>query len=419
MRCEFLHLSDVHLGYQQYGHPERFNDFGRAFLWAVRYAVENQVGFVLICGDLFHKSAIDPPTLLWAVNGLDKLRQAEIGVIAVAGNHDRARYHDRSSWLDYLAERGHIALLSPVFEEGEIQLAPWDGSDGAYVDMDGLRVYGVPYLGASIRSVLADLPSVVTDHDEHGPEFTVLMGHFGLEGEMPGVPGGLSHNEVTPLRDCVDYLALGHWHKPFEREQWIYNPGSLETCAMDERRWPGGFYHVTVDTEDDPKHRATHIQNPRRPFHRMLLAVDEYSTPQELYDGLRGRLTAEESVIRSSDLAPVVEVALEGVLAFDRGTLDMDYIQAVVHEVLCPLIVRVKNKTRASEFEIPFEERLNPRELERKVLRDLILRDSRYRDRAEVWAELMSEVKTMALAGSSPEAIVATMRQRIVDPSED
>ncbi len=419
MRCEFLHLSDVHLGYQQYGHPERFNDFGRAFLSAVRYAVENQVGFVLICGDLFHKSAIDPPTLLWAVNGLDKLRQAEIGVIAVAGNHDRARYRDRSSWLDYLAERGHIALLSPVFEEGEIQLPPWDGSDGAYVDMDGLRVYGVPYLGASIRSVLADLPSVVTDHNEHGPEFTVLMGHLGLEGEMPGVPGGLSHNEVAPLRDCVDYLALGHWHKPFEREQWIYNPGSLETCAMDERRWHGGFYHVTVDTEDDPKHRATHIQNPRRPFHRMLLAVDEYSTPQDLYDGLRARLTAEESVIRSSDLAPVVEVALEGVLAFDRGTLDMDHIQAVVHEVLCPLIARVKNKTRASEFEIPFEERLNPRELELKVLRDLILRDSRYRDRAEVWAELMSEVKTMALAGSSPEAIVATMRQRIVDPSED
>ena len=51
MHTSFLHLSDIHLGYQQYGHRERFNDFGRAFLSAVRYAVENQVGFVLISGD--------------------------------------------------------------------------------------------------------------------------------------------------------------------------------------------------------------------------------------------------------------------------------------------------------------------------------------------------------------------------------
>ncbi len=419
MRCEFLHISDTHLGYQQYGHPERFNDFGRAFLSVVDYAVQNQVDFVVISGDFFHKSAIDPATLLQAVNGLDRLEQAGIAVVAVAGNHDRARYRDRFSWLDYLAERGHLALLSPSFEETGMRLLPWDGNQGAYVNIRGTLIYGVPYLGASIRPVLADLPRALADQDEDEVEFTVLMGHFGLEGEMPGVLGGLLQNEIAPLRDCVDYLALGHWHKPFEREGWIYNPGSLETCAMDECRWQGGFYHVTVDCESDPKHTARHIESDRRPFHRLLLAVDEYTTPQALYDGLRARLEAEEPMMRSGDLAPVVEVSLEGVLPFDRRTLDMDYVEGLIHEIVCPLIARLKNNTRPSEFDIPVEERLTRTELEHRVLRDLILRDSRYRDRAESWASLMTDVKTIVLADSPPEAIVRTMRQRIVEASED
>jgi exonuclease SbcD len=419
MRCSFLQVADVHLGYQQYGDPERFNDFGRAFLSVVRYAVENQVGFVLISGDLFHKSAIDPPTLLQAVNGLQELQEAEILAVAVAGNHDRPRYRDRFSWLDYLAERGHLVLLSPVFDEERIRLSPWDGREGAYLDIDGVRIYGVPYLGASIRPVLAGMLETLAEQGKDQIKFTVLMAHFGLEGEMPGVPGGLSHGEVAPLGECVDYLALGHWHKPFEREDWIYNPGTLETCAMDEYRWRGGFYHVTVDTESDPKHAVSHIKNRRRPFHRLIIPVDEYATPQDICDALRARLEAEKSAITSTDLAPVVEVSLEGVLAFDRGTLDMDCMQAVVHEILCPLIARVKNNTRPSEFEIPLEERLSRAELERKVLRDLILRDSRYRDQAEAWTSLVSEVKTMALTGSSPEAIVATMRQHIVEARED
>ena len=419
MIASFVHLADVHLGYQQYGHPERFNDFGRAFLSAVRFGVENQVGFVLISGDLFHKSAIDPPTLLQAVSGLQELREAGIAVIGVVGNHDRPRYRDRFSWLDYLAERGHLVLLSPVFDEEQIRLPLWNGSEGAYLDIDGVRIYGVPYLGASIRPVLAGVLDALADQDNNDVGFTVLMAHFGLEGEMPGVPGGLSHNEVAPLGDCTDYLALGHWHKPFEREGWIYNPGTLETCAMDEYRWQGGFYHVTVNTESHPKHRARHIRGRRRPFRRLIIPVDECATPHDLYNGLRARLEAEKSAISSSELDPVVEVTLDGVLAFDRGSLDTGHIQEVVNEALRPLIVRVRNHTRASEFEIPFEERLTRRELERKVLTDLVLRDSRYRDRAEVWAELMSEVKTMALAGSSPEAIVATMRERVVEPSED
>jgi len=416
---DFLHLSDVHLGYQQYGYRERFNDFGRAFLAVVDYAVQHEVGFVVISGDFFHRSAVDPPTLLQAVSGLDRLRQVQIPVVAVAGNHDRARYRDRFSWLDFLSERGYLYLLSPTFEEAGISLLPWDGSQGAYVDIGGVRVYGIPYLGASIRPVLAELPRVLTGHEKDGIEFTVLAGHFGLEGEMPGVPGGLQHNEVAPLKEYVDYLALGHWHKPFEREGWIYNPGSLETCAMDERRWHGGFYHVTVDTRHTPKYQAQHVKSRRRPFHRLPFQVDEYATPQALYDGLHSRLKDAAPQMNVSDLAPVVEISLEGILAFDRGDLDLEYVRKLTEEIASPLIVKVKNNTRSTEFEIAPDIALNRTDLERTVLKDLLMRDARYREQAEEWAAVAVEVKRMVLTGSAPESIAAAVRRQLVDAEQE
>lgn len=419
MQVEFLHIADVHLGYQQYGLPERFNDFGRAFLAAIDYAVEHRMDFVLISGDLFHKSAIDPPTLLQAVDGLERLHQAGIPVVAIVGNHDRARYRDRFSWLDYLAERGYLALLSPDFGEAGVHLSPWDRSEGAYVDIQGVRIYGLPYLGSSTRKALEEFPKALAKQGTEGIKFTVVMGHFGLEGEMPGVPGGIPHSETAPLEEYVDYLALGHWHKPFEREGWIYNPGSLETCAMDERRWHGGFYHVTVDTRSNPKHTVRHIKSHRRPFHRLVFPVDEYTAPEALYDGLRARLQEERPMMRLSDLAPVVEVSLEGILAFDRSALDLEHVRELIDEIVSPLIARPRNNTRSTEFEVSPEERLSRTELERQVLRDLIRRDSRYRGQTERWANLASAVKMMALTGSPPEAIATTMRQQIAEMSEE
>jgi exonuclease SbcD len=51
----FIHASDFHLGYAQYGLPERFWDYARAFNSVIRHAIDHWVEFILISGDLFHK----------------------------------------------------------------------------------------------------------------------------------------------------------------------------------------------------------------------------------------------------------------------------------------------------------------------------------------------------------------------------
>ncbi|MBU0492764.1 MAG: DNA repair exonuclease [Chloroflexi bacterium] len=428
MPVEFLHLADVHLGYQQYGHSERWADFGRAFQAALDYAVQHQMGLVLISGDLLHQSAIEPRTLLQALTGLDHLRQHDIPAVAIAGNHDLARTRnggrdagrDRASWLDFLAARGYLYLLRPQFTDAGLNLLPWDGQTGAYVDLAGLRVYGLPYLGAATRRVLEQLPPALAAQDQDDARFTVLLGHFGLEGELPGLPGGLPYSVMAALREHVDYLALGHWHKPFQRDDWIYNPGSLETCAMNERRWPGGFYHVTVDCQQEPRHVARHVPGRRRPLHRLVFPVDDYPSPQRLYAGLQAYLmTAHSALWTGGELAPVVEVSLEGSLAFDRCALDLDRVSQVIDEVVAPLLARPRNNTLAPTLELAPGEHWPRTELEHHVLADLVRRDGRHRDQVEAWVRLTSAVKQMALVGSPPEAIAAALRQRLTELDEE
>src|SRR5690348_6799778 len=94
MRASFIHLADTHLGYEQYGVRERFNDFSRAFWEIMDEAANRPVDFVVIAGDLFNKRAIDALTLIHAVEGLKKLKEKGIPVIAIEGNHDRSYYRD-------------------------------------------------------------------------------------------------------------------------------------------------------------------------------------------------------------------------------------------------------------------------------------------------------------------------------------
>ena len=414
MKCKFLHLSDVHLGYQQYNCKERFNDFGRAFLHIVDRAISERVDFVVLAGDLFQKRAIDPPTLLQAIEGLSRLKGAGIPVAAVEGNHERAHYRDVFSWMDFLADRGYFALLNPVsFKEGVPVLTAWNGENGAYLDLlGGVRIYGLKYYGAVTDRVVEGLITALADADHTDVEYVILVMHAGLEGVLPHYSATLTYNQLVPLHGYVDYLALGHIHKPFEREDWIYNPGSPETCGMDEAAWPDrGYYLVGVDTEQASKHTAQPVRNPRRPFHRLSLKVDTYEGPDALYAAAE-KYARKEAARHPKNPQPVIELVLEGVLAFDRHELDVKRLEAIVEVALNALLVRVTNRTVPTEYEVSGDESKPRDELEREVVEDLVERDARYRPAAGDWAETILTVKRMSLEGTSPEGILDYLESR-------
>ena len=417
VNARFLHVADCHLGYRQYNNTERYNDFARALRSVIRIAIAEKVDFVILAGDLFEKRAIDALTLNQATVILELLKAANIPCIAVEGNHEKAYFHDHIGWMRFLAERDLLILLEP-FKQGELALTPFAKRNGAYIDIrPGLRVYGLPYSGSATVKAVEAYAAALVDLPQEEIDYTIFVAHAGVEGVVDD-QGGLSHRQWSVLKPYVDYLALGHIHKPYEFDGWIYNPGSPETCSMTEVAWPErGYYLVDVDTAHEhtaeaPKHTATLHANPRRTFHRLSMKVDHYTEPDELYDHCRTFLARKVRDLSSSvnkKERPVVELALTGVLPFDRRALDITYLEEQVQESFNPLHAQVRNLTRTSDFAIETEESLSRSELERQVLTSLLERDARFRDESANWTNLILSLKELALGGSAPEAILTEL----------
>ncbi len=402
---KFLHLADIHLGYQQYNSLARFQDFGAAFERAVRYGIAQGVDVILIAGDLFHKATVEPWAYIQAVEVLSLARDAGIPVLAVEGNHDQARYRDRISWLSVLAHEGYLALLCPHFEDRTVTLGAWDGKVGAVFDIGPLRVVGVPWLGASASFWMPRLGEALAALPRGDTRCTVLLTHAGIEGEMPHMSGCLTHPELAPLRGSVEYIALGHMHKPFERDGWLFNPGSLETCAMEERQWERGMYDVTL--QPGGSFAARHIHASPRPFFREMFAVTRHESPAELLRALRERLRAKKVAWHRDGRKPVVELFLEGTLPFDRSALDLEELRAAVQEEADPLVARVNASAMSVRgVQLRGAEQLSAEELERAVLHEIAASDIRFARHAEAWAGVMFDVKEQALERATPESLL-------------
>jgi predicted phosphodiesterase len=429
MRATFVHTADNHLGYEQYGFKERFNDFARAFYAVVDDAVARRADLFIIAGDLFNKRAIDALTLMQAQEGLQRLKSAGIPAVAIEGNHDRSYYRDGVSWLQFLCWQGLLQLLNPTVAEGLPQLTAWDADSlrGAYVDLKGgkLRVYGLPWYGASTTRVMEGLARALEAarpaEEAAGTEYRVLVLHTGVEGIVPQLHGLPTRAQFEPLRGLVDYVALGHVHKHYCIDDWLYNPGSTETWGAEESAWERGYYAVAIDTDvpaGAPRHTARHLVNPRRPFLRFTFPVDGLTSPASLYEHFerfcRDRAHDHREV---ADREPVVDVALTGVLGFDAGSYERAKLEECVARHFRPLVARVHDNTRDADFD-PLGEELGDgrdrstwQQLEVHVFQELLSRDARYAPEASRWARLLAELKQMALAGEDPAGIALRLRE--------
>jgi DNA repair exonuclease SbcCD nuclease subunit len=250
----------------------------------------------------------------------------------VEGNHELAYHNERIGWVEMLAARQLIILLHPKFEENGVRLSPYNNREGSYCDpLPGLRVHGLRYVGSSVAPAIQNYAEALAALPRDGIEYTIFVTHAGLEGVLPDQIGGLTHRQLAVLRPHVDYLALGHVHKPFEFDGWIYNPGSIETCAINEASWPErGYYLVEVDTAraqgtESLKHHVQLKASPRRPVHRLSVKTDLFTTPEALYDHCRELLHRKARDLRTPNLAdkrPVVELQLNGLLSFQRSALN-------------------------------------------------------------------------------------------------
>ncbi|RLI70677.1 metallophosphoesterase, partial [Archaeoglobales archaeon] len=316
---KFIHMADVHLGFKQYGSEARLLDFAQAFKNAVRYGIDEDVDFVIIAGDLFHKkSDVDPFTLTQATKVLEMAKKAEIPVIAVEGNHDSTYFKDHYSWMDYLAMNDYLINLKPSFEEG-MKLKEWDGQSGAYVDIDGVRIYGMKYYGSLTERILDEYVKKIKKKG-----FTVFVAHVGIEGYM-NIYGCVSATKLHKFKNKVDYIALGHIHKSFV-EDFIFNPGSLETCDISEYSFKRGAFLV----EFDGKIRYNLVEFPRRKFVILEHNFEDYDSFKEFLSNQNKKETKDS----------VLHLKLNAKRNVKKLVDDIK-LQKIVYEILNPLIVRL------------------------------------------------------------------------------
>jgi len=436
MKASFIHIADTHLGYEQYGVRERFNDFSRAFWDIIDDALYREADFLVIAGDLFHKRAIDALTLIHAIEGLKKLKAKGIPVIAIEGNHDRSYYREGISWLQFLCHEQYLTLLSPRMREGAPVITAWEQSTmaGSHVDvLDGkVRVYGLPWQGAAtvrtIEGMAQALEAARLEEEAAGIEYRLLMMHSGVDSVVPRVQGLPTMAQFQPLRRHVDYLALGHVHKPYEYYNWMYNPGSTETCGAEEAAWEDrGYYFVEIDSDNATRngdadarpvmHRASHLVSKRRPFARLEVRVDSLGEPNDVYNRLETACRRERNHYENDALRPLVQVQLIGTLAFDAGSLDIPYMEKLVYDLVDPLYARIENNTNDRDYipeggELDGRDRSTWHELERRIFEDLVSRDSRYLAHREQWSQALADLKRMALEKEDPAEIAQFLRNK-------
>jgi len=396
----FIHASDMHLGYAQYGLEERFRDYARAFQSVIKYAINHKAEFILISGDLFHKRNINAPTYLQAYKVLLELkdRSPSTQVYAIEGNHDLAFHADGKSWLEILNSQGLLRLIRLKEADG-VKLM------GDYVELDNVRIFGVKYIGSNTTSSIQQIADEIKKTEaEHGKKYTILMMHFGLEGQVKQSEAGeIPYSSLMPLKEVVDYLALGHFHMQYEMDGWIFNPGSIEMISMNEFGLPKGFYHV----KDSGAKLITPVT---RSIRRIKLDISGIVTPDTLYSSIKNLLERQTSNL--SDNKPLVELLLYGELSFPKSDIDIDKIRKMLEEEFKPLSSEVKIEKSNSQYSINESDvrGLSREQIELRIFIERVKLDARFRDNADAIVNTMIEVKKKAAAGIEEGEIRADLR---------
>ena len=255
-----LHFADAHIDMTNYGRhdpqsglPMRVMDFLKSLDTIVDTAIEENVDMVLFAGDAY-KDRTPAPTFQreWG-RRIMRLSRAGIPTLLLVGNHDLSPALGRAHALDPFdtLEVPHIkvldkpAFLRPDDLEGlplQVMALPWISRSGMMAQLgvsasDTTRLYET--LGERLFELVegwleaADpsLPTILTAHCSiqcavYGGERTVMLG-----GDLV-LPGSM-------MRDPrLDYVALGHIHKPQDLNEGahppVIYPGSIERVDFGE-----------------------------------------------------------------------------------------------------------------------------------------------------------------------------------------
>jgi DNA repair exonuclease SbcCD nuclease subunit len=296
-KVRFIHCADLHLdsplrGLERYeGAPvdEMRQATRRSFVNIVDLALEREVDFLLIAGDVFDGDWLDFNTGLFFANQLRRLADGDIRVFIVRGNHDA---------LSKISKAVPLPQNTHVFKASK----PETVVDEAL----GLVIHGQSFAdGAVAEDLAARYPDALPGLLNIGLLHTALSGREGHETYAP-----TTVERLTAKR--YHYWALGHVHaREIVRENpWIVFPGNTpgNTQGRHARELGAkGCLLVEGDTEEGIRSVEFLATDVARWFH-LNLDASEWATVDEAQAAVQQavRALAQESGDRLLALRPAI-----------------------------------------------------------------------------------------------------------------
>ncbi len=318
---KFAHLADTHLGYRQFGLYERERDFYEVFEKIIDRIIEEKVDFVIHSGDLFDNSRPSPLALLTFQKCLLKLKNANIPVYAIAGNHDSV-LRKGAIPPQVLFKKFGLKVISPI------------NTNYMYEDV---FIAGLPYYSSSqyknLKNKLSELSKKAANHEK-----SILVLHQGIDKYF-----NLQYElEIGDIPDNFTYYALGHLHNfindDFGKGKLVY-PGSSEvwktTELADYRKNGKGFVIVDLDGKK-PSVERIKIDIPREFIERTLD-----------YENMAQGIEEIKQTIKDFDKKPILNLTVTNVTSTSTA-------HEIINEELDDLALMIRPK-----FKVPGEESID------------------------------------------------------------
>jgi exonuclease SbcD len=237
-RARLFHLSDTHLGHQQYARTDaaglnvREQDVAQAFRAVVDAAVAERPDLVLHAGDLFDGVRPGNRALATAMEGFVRLSGAGIPTVVIAGNHEHPKLRETGSPFRLFE---HLPGVHVVYkgQRETVEVATAAGP---------VRVHAVPQC-ADAESLVQEIAQAPVG----GPGHDVLLVHGAVSGLK-----AFSHAEANEL--ALDpawfrpfaYAALGHYHGAQQVAPNAWYCGAPERVSIAEAGQEKGFLDVRL-----------------------------------------------------------------------------------------------------------------------------------------------------------------------------
>ena len=309
---KILHTADIHLdsplkslALRDEGLRTRVQTATRtAFTRIVNTAIDEDVAALMIAGDLFDGVERSARTVAFLFEQLDKLRERNIRVFYIKGNHDAENPITNNLTLP---DNVHI----------------FDGRGGKVQLNENIWIHGVSFAGRQAPESLLSKFS------------TPIVGAVNIAMLHTSLAGAAGHDVYAPcsVADLAtmgfDYWALGHVHRRqvHSEDPWIVMPGMPQGRDIGET----GLKSVTLLTVDGTI-QVKEVPTSAVEFLPHTIDVTDLDSPDALRDRFRQELRELEKGLQSDTC--VVRLTLSGASALRWQILrDRDIWVGIVRQI--------------------------------------------------------------------------------------